>query len=204
VSIKIAVGSAFLSVGGATLAAYALVYGQFPGLKFLRGSVFIARMMPPAALILPIFLLLRTFGLSDTVLGLVFAHTAWNLPFGIWLMLPFFRAVPEEIFQAAQMDGCHYGQIFRWILLPLVVPGMVVTFLFCFLMSWNDFLFGLILGGSQTKTAALMVNGYVAADQISWGPMAASACLIMVPAFGLAWFLQKHLVEGLSAGSVKG
>jgi multiple sugar transport system permease protein len=203
-SSLVALASTLISIATGSLAAYALTRFSFWGRKSLSVGILCARIIPPVALAVPLFLLLKQAGLTDTLAGLVLAHTTINLPFAIWLMMPFFESLPRELEEAAEMDGCSKLQVFRIIFLPLALPGLMVAGIFCFLLSWNDFLFSLILAGSDTKTAPLVVNGYMTGFGPEWGPMTASSMLIMFPVFLFSLLLQKHIVAGLSAGGVKG
>lgn len=203
-SLVIAFASTFLSVFTGALAAYPLARYRFPGRKVMTLGILCSRMVPPVALALPAFLLLRTFGAVDHYWGLILAHTTFNLPFAIWLLIPFFQLLPKDFEDAAVMDGLSTWQTFRLIFLPLALPGIIVSSIFCFLMSWNDFLYSLILAGSETRTAPLAINAYMTSDQIEWGAMTASSMLVLIPVFVLCKYLQNHLVNGLTSGGVKG
>lgn len=203
-STFIAVCSTLLSISLGSLAAYALAKFTFRGKHYLSFGIMCSRLIPPVALALPVSILLRQSQLNDTHLGLVLAHTTFNLPFAIWLLVPFFAGIPQEFEEAAAVDGLGVFQTFSRIVLPLTLPGLIVAAIFCFLMSWNDFLFSLILSGSDTKTAPLAINGYMTSDRIEWGAMTASSMLVLIPAFILCLKLQRHMVSGMQAGGVKG
>lgn len=203
-SVLIALGSTALSLVCAAPASYALSKISFGYNRKISFLVLGARMLPPVVLALPLFVLFRSLGLHDSVLGLVIAHTTFNLPFAIWLLLPFFADIPDDYEQAASLDGLSRFQIFRYITLPLCKTGLLVSGVFCFLMSWNDFLFSLILAGSMTKTAPLAINAYMTSDRIEWGPMTASSVLILIPAFVFCFVLQKYMTKGVASGGVKG
>ena len=203
-SLTVALGAVCFSLLTGAPAAYALARFRFRGKKLLAAGLLSGRLLPPVALALPLFLLFKKSGLTDTVAGLVLAHTSFNLPFAIWLLLPFFESLPRALEEAAEMDGCSRAQIFWHVYFPLTLPGLVVAGVFCFLLSWNDFLFSLMLAGSSVKTAPLVVNGYMTGFGTEWGPMTASSVLILVPVFVFSFWLQKHMVRGLSAGSLKG
>jgi multiple sugar transport system permease protein len=202
-STQVALLSSSLSLIAGSLAAYGLVRFDFFWKKPLTIAVFCARLISPVALVVPLFFLLKTLGLTDTPCGLALAHTATSLPFTICLLMPFFQSIPQEIEQAAEIDGCTAVQTFRWVVLPLVRPGLVVAGIFSFLMSWNDFLFALILGGSDTSTAPLAVHAYLTGFVTEWGPMAAASVCVLFPVFFMSLFLQKQLISGATAGAVK-
>lgn len=203
-SLKIGLGSTALSVILGLLAAFGLSRINHRTGDHLKIGLICARLTPPVALAIPLFLLVKSLGLTDTDSGLILAHTTLNLPFAVWLMLPFFSQLPKSYDEAARIDGCSLFDTFWRIILPLSLPGILVTTLFCFLMSWNDFLFSLVLAGSKTKTAPLAINAYMTGFGPEWGPMTASSVLILIPVFILSLSLQKHLIGGLNAGGVKG
>ena len=203
-SLWIALMSTLISVGAGGLAAYGLAVFKFRGSMLLSMAILCSRMVPPVALALPAFLLLRMFGAVDNSWGLILAHTTFNLPFAIWLMIPFFQLLPKDFQDAAALDGLGPWQTFRMIYFPLAKPGIVVASIFCFLMSWNDFLYSLILAGSDTRTAPLAINGYMTSDQIEWGAMTASSMLVLIPVLVFCKYLQNHLMDGLTSGGVKG
>lgn len=203
-SLLVALGSTVISVFLGSAAAFVLAKYQFKARSTISLSVLCLRMIPPIALALPLFLLLKEFGAIDSIVGLIIAHTSFNLPFAIWLMIPFYEGLASEFSDAAKIDGLSDLKIFTKIYLPLSLPGIVVSSIFCFLLSWNDFLFSLILSGAHSKTAPLAINAYMTSDRIEWGAMTAASIIVLIPAFIMCFFLQKHLVSGMSAGGVKG
>lgn len=203
-SVVIALGSMLLSIGCGTSMAYALTRWQSPRKKHLLSTLLIARLLPPVALALPLFLLMNQLNLHDTRLGLVFAHTALNFPLATWILMPFMDGVPRALEEAAALDGASQWQTFARVVLPVAKPGVVVAGLFCFLMSWNDFLFSLILAGSQVKTAPLTLSGYVTGFGTEWGPLCAGACVLLLPVFALSMKLHEHMIATPTQGGVKG
>ena len=198
---------ALVSSSAAVLFGAALVFActqlVLPGSRALLLSFVCFRLVPPAALIIPIFVFLNVVGLADSMVGMILVHTAMNLPFGIWLLYPFFRAIPADIRHAAEVDGLHPLTMFWRIHLPLVAPGAAAAGIFCFLLSWNDFLLALVLAGSNVRTAPIVVNGFMTGFGPEWGLMAASALVILVPVFVLSFVLQRFLASGMTEGSVK-
>jgi len=203
-SFVIALASTLLSVGAGAMAAFALARIDFRFKKTFAGALLAVRLLPPVALAVPLFLLITKLGLADTRTGLALAHSAFSLPFAIWLLLPFFLGIPRELEEAATVDGFTRFQILRLIYFPLALPGLGVASMFCFLLSWNDFLFSLILAGSRTKTAPLAVNGYMTGFGPEWGPMTAASVLVLAPVFLLSLFLQRSLIGGIQSGGIKG
>lgn len=203
-SVLIAFGSMSLSVICGSLMAYALTRWESKARKHLLTTLLVARLLPPVALALPLFLVLKEFMLHDTVWGLILAHTALNFPLATWILMPFMDAVPRVLEEAAALDGASRVQTFAHVVLPVSKPGLVVAALFCFLMSWNDFLFSLILAGSQVKTAPLTLNGYVTGFGTEWGPLCAGACILLLPVFALSFKLHQHMIAAPTQGGVKG
>ncbi len=203
-SMIIGITSTGISVIVGSLAAYGLATFKFKGSWLISMGILCSRMVPPVALALPAFLLLRMFGAVDNYMGLILAHTTFNLPFAIWLMIPFFQMLPKDYSDAAALDGLGAWQTFSLIYFPLAKPGIVVAAIFCFLMSWNDFLYSLILAGSDTRTAPLAINAYMTSDQIEWGAMSAASMIVLIPVLIFCRYLQNHLIGGLTSGGVKG
>jgi multiple sugar transport system permease protein len=203
-SISVALGSMTLSVISGTMMAYALTRWHSQKRKHLMTSLLIARLLPPVALALPLFLLLNQFNLHDTRAGLILAHSALNFPLATWILIPFMDSVPRALEEAAALDGATQWQTFVRVVLPVTKPGIVVSGLFCFLMSWNDFLFSLILAGSNVKTAPLTLNGYVTGFGTEWGPLCAGAVILLIPVFALSFKLHEHMIASPTQGGVKG
>ncbi len=206
--------SAFVSVSSTlcamvlgTLAAYALSWFRLPRRLSTRLSVWIlsTRMFPPIVTVVPLFLMMRDVRLLDTRLSLVIVYTAFNLPFVVWMMRGFFREIPRELEEAARVDGDSRLGALRRVILPLVAPGLAATAVFCLIISWNEFLFALVL--TQTDAAMTLpvgIAGRVTQYEIRWGVMSAAATVAMMPILIFALAVQRYLVRGLSLGAVKG
>lgn len=206
-SAVVAVGSTLLSLVVGTLGAYSLSRFSLPYSlnRHLSFWILSTRAFPPIISIVPLFLILRQFGLVDTRLGLVLAYAAFNLPFVVWMMKGFFDDLPRELEESALVDGDTPFGAFRRIALPLVRPGLAATALFCLILSWNEFLFALVL--TQTEAALTLPVGIanqVTQYEIRWGAMSAAGVVAMAPLFLVALLVQRHLVRGLTYGAVKG
>jgi multiple sugar transport system permease protein len=203
-SVVIAAMSTVISLVLAVPAAYGIsrfVTGF--GRAFIVG-VLITRMVPYVSVAIPFFAIMRTLGLSDTHLGVAFAHTTVNLPLAIWLMASFFEGMPPELEEAARVDGAsRIGALVR-VILPLVAGGVAVTAIFAFLASWNEFLFALLLTSVEAKTVPVVIAEFKSQYGLEWGVMTALASLYSLPVVVLALFLQKRIVAGLTLGAVKG
>ena len=186
-----------------SLAAFAIVKGNFKGKKMLSLEFLTLRMFPPAAVVIPIFLIVRGFGLLDTHLGLIIVYTTFNLPLTVWLMMGYFRGVPTAIMDAGLVDGCSWAGTFWRIFLPLSVPGLIAVTIFCVIFSWNEFMFALVLTGGATQTLPVKAAGVITHFHIDWGLLSAGATLtISIPVL-FAVMIQKHLVRGITMGAIK-
>jgi multiple sugar transport system permease protein len=206
-SATVAVLSTLASVTLGTFAAYALARFRWPAKLDQRLSLWIlsTRMFPPIVSAVPLFLMMRDLRLLNTTAALVIVYTAFNLPFVVWMMRGFFQELPREMEEAAMIDGdSRLGALFR-IILPLVVPGLAATAVFCLIMSWNEFLLALVL--TQTDAAMTLpvgIAGRVTQYEIKWGVMSAAGVVAMLPILIFAMSVQRYLVRGLSLGAVKG
>jgi multiple sugar transport system permease protein len=206
-SAVVAVLSTACAMLTGTLAAYALARFPLPRRMDSRLSLWIlsTRMFPPIVTAVPLFLLMRDVRLLNTKPALVIVYTAFNLPFVVWMMRGFFREIPREIEEAAMVDGDSRLGALRRVLLPLVAPGLAATAVFCLIISWNEFLFALVL--TQTDTAMTLpvgIAGRVTQYEIKWGIMSAAGVVAMLPILVFALAVQRYLVRGLSLGAVKG
>ena len=190
-------------VGG--LCAFALARLPIAGKPVILGLVLATSMFPPIAVISPLYLLMRGLGLRDTLVAVGLTHAVYALPLAIWILTSFFRQLPGELYYAARVDGCTPLQAFRMVFLPLARPGLAVAALLVFIFSWNEFMFALTLTASDsTRTAPVAVALFPGLYEIPWGDIAAASLLVTVPVAGLAAAFQRHIVAGLTAGSVKG
>jgi multiple sugar transport system permease protein len=202
-SIVIATGSTALALIIATLAAYALSRMQFKGRHQFVGWVLSTRMMPPVAVAIPMFFIYKTLGLLDTYLGMILIHTLMNLPLAVLLMKSFFDDIPAEIDESAVVDGASRWTIFRRLVLPMARGGIAATAVLCFIFSWTEFLFALTLTQTGIKTVPVVSTTFVTSVGTAWGNMAALGAAAIVPAFIFVLAVQKHLVRGLTMGSLK-
>lgn len=186
-----------------SLAAYGLARYRFRGSGGLAYWILSLRMSPAIASIIPVFLLLKAIGQTDSLPGLIIVYTSINLPLGIWILRGFFEDVPVEIEESALVDGCsRLGAFFR-MAMPLALPGISATAILTFLFTWNEFLFALILTGRSTQTMPVAVTLFMRETGIDWGFMTAAATLMMLPTLISTVFIQKGLVRGLTMGAVK-
>ena len=206
-SVMLAAMSTVAALAIGVPAAYGLSRIEWPRGwdRNISGWILSTRMLPPIVTIVPLFLMLRDARLLNSLTGLAIVYTGFNLPFVVWMMRGFFDEVPREIEEAAMLDGeTRVGALLR-IVLPLVRPGLAATAIFCLIVSWNEFLFALIL--TQTGAAMTLPVGIasrVTQYEIQWGAMSAAGVVAMLPVLIFAAVAQKYLVRGLSLGAVKG
>src|SRR5262249_32034540 len=161
------------------------------------------RMMPPVAAVIPLFLVVKSLGMIDTHVAVIALHLLVTLPFAVWMTRGFFIQVPRAIEEAALIDGCSQWQVFFRVALPLAAPGLAVTALFCFIFSWNEFLFALILTRREAVTLPVLVSGLYSQHGIMWDVMSATAAMALLPVIALALFAQKYLVRGMTMGAIR-
>ena len=203
-SIFIAGTSVGLALIVGTLAAYA--FSRYP----LRGNdtylfiILTTRMMPPIVVIIPIFLMFRLSGLAGSYWGIILLYTAFNIPFSVWLVKSFFDELNPEIEDAARMDGASESRVFFRFCIPQVLAGLAATFVFGLILTWNEFLFALLLTGVETRTVpvamARTLGGEVGVD---YGLLAAIVTLFLLPIFFVTFLLQNQLLRGVTFGTVK-
>lgn len=184
-------------------AAYALTRWKFPGRSRVALWILVTRMAPPIAFTIPFFLAYRWLGLQDTVLGLAIVYLTFNLAIVIWLMQTFFEAVPPALEEAAYIDGCGVWQAFWRVTLPLTAPGLAATAVLCFVFSWNDFFYALILTRTNAMTAPVAIVNFLQYEGWEWGRIAAGGTLVMSPVVIFTLLVRKWLVRGLTAGGIK-
>jgi multiple sugar transport system permease protein len=202
-SIVVASFSTVLAIVVATLAAYALSRMNFRGRHDFVNWVLSTRMMPPVAVAIPMFFIFKQFNLLDTYLGVILVHGLMNLPLAVLLLKSFFDDIPAEIDESALLDGASRWTIFRRIVLPMAKGGISATAVLCFIFSWTEFLFVLTLTQTGLKTVPVVSSTFVTSIGTAWGNMAALGAAAIVPAFIVILMVQRHLVRGLTMGSLK-
>ena len=204
-NIVISTFTATLAVILGTPAAYSLARFQFRRWKNRDIALFILslRMIPPAVVIVPFFIIMSTLKLLDTWVGITLVHTTFVLPFAVWIMREFFLDLPKECEEAALVDGGSHLTAFLRIALPLAAPGLVTTWIFCQVFSWNEFLFVLILSYSKSITLPWIIASGEHSRGIEWGLISAYTILAIIIPITLAILIRKYLARGLSLGGVR-
>jgi len=204
-SILITFGTTGACIVFGTIAAYGFSRFRFFGNKTLRYSLLISRVFPPISLIVPFFMIIGWLRLYDTKMANIIVNTYMWLPFFIWITIGFFDTVPKELEESAQIDGASRFQTFFRISMPLALPGIAAASIITFLETWKEFLYNLVLSPtSNAKNLSVGASDFIADMFISWEQMGAGAIIASIPAFIFVIFFQKYIVQGLTAGSVKG
>jgi multiple sugar transport system permease protein len=195
--------------GTATLAALLLGVPAGYGLAKARASgiavlVLISRVTPGLSYLIPLFILFRMIGLTGTLIPVIVTHLVITVPIVVWVMMSFYESLPRELEEAALIDGATLWQAFQKVALPLSRPGVTVAAILSFIFSWNNFIFGVVLAGRETRTLPVAVYNALSFEQVSWGPLAAAALIVTLPVLVLTVFVQREIVGGLAAGAVKG
>lgn len=202
-SVIIAITATFLTVSIGTPCAYAFSRFKMKADNHLFFAILTTRMAPPIAIALPMYIMFSKFGLIDTHIAVILAHTTFNLVLVVWVMKGFFDEVPREIDESALVDGCTEFMAYRKVLLPLAAPGLVAVSIFSFIFSWNELLFALILTAEESRTLPVSIPSLVQHTGTLWGQVAAVASIATIPVLVFTFIVQKHLVRGLSFGAVK-
>jgi len=203
-SLVTSVGSTVLAMLFGVPGAYALSRMSFETGSRLSLFILASRMAPPIAFTIPYFLAYRYIGLHDTKTGLILIYLTFNLSLVIWLMRSFFDAIPRTLEEAAWIDGASMWQAFIRIILPMSGPGLAATAILCFLYSWNDFFFALILTRTEATTAPVAVVNFLDHEGWQWGKIAAGGTMVMMPVLIFSIAVRKFLISGMTAGAVKG
>ena len=182
-------------------AAYGIAKGKAMSMGML---IMVARITPGLSFLLPLFMLFRFLKLTGTLVPVAIAHLVITIPMIVWVMISYFEDIHPELEEAALVDGCSIWRAFVSVSLPLARPGIAVAAILAFIQSWNNFIFGAVLAGRETRTLPVAVFNSMTYEQLSWGPLAAAALIVTLPTLLLTIFVQRDIVTGLAAGAVKG
>lgn len=199
----IAFSATFIALVLGVFSAYALARLKFPGSNASMALMMTAQMLPPIAIVIPIYVLLRRFQLLDTHMGLVLVYLSFILPLVVWLMRSYFSSIPSELEDAARIDGCsRLGALFR-VILPLAGPGLVSVAVFAFIAAWNEYLYAFILTTVDAKTLPVLIGEFSTKLGLEYLRIAAAGVLASLPPVILALVFQRFIMRGLTAGAVK-
>ncbi len=201
--------NSLIVTGAATALALAIGVPAGYGIARMKATkaavvILIARMTPGLSYLIPLFLLFQWLGLMGTLVPQIITHLVITVPIVIWVMIGAFETTPMELEEAAVIDGANRWQVFRHVALPIARPGITVAFILAVIFSWNNFVFGVVLAGRETRTLPVAVYNMLSFEQLSWGPLAAAALIVTAPVLILTVLAQRQIVAGLTAGAVKG
>lgn len=172
--------------------------------RFFSTVILAVRIIPGIAFLVPWYVIFTKLGLNGTYLSLILCHMLIGLPMVVWVMIPYFEKLPRSLEESAMVDGCTRLQSFLKIMLPLSIPGLITATLLTFIGSWNNFIFGLILGTSKTQPLPVAIFSFISYTEVNWGGMMAASVVITLPIIIICLLLQKYIISGLTAGAVKG
>lgn len=202
-SLIIAFGSTLFSVGFGVMAAYAFSRFKIPLKDDILFFILSTRMMPPIAVAIPIYLMYRELGLSDTRLGMILLYTAVNISLAVWLLKGFIDEIPREYEEAAMVDGYTRLQAFRKVVLPQATTGIVATAIFCLIFAWNEYAFAVLLTSGEAQTAPPFIPIIIGEGGQDWPAVAAGTTLFLIPILVFTVLLRKHLLRGITFGAVR-
>lgn len=202
-SVIIAVISTAVTLFIGSFAAFSLVNFHFKFRKTISFAILATRMLPPIGTIVPFFLLINSLGILDTHIALIMAYTALNLPLTVWMLRGFMADIPSSLIDAALIDGCTYFMLMGRVYVPVILPGLVSTGVFSFLLSWNDFAIAMALTQSNARTLPLLAMSFITEEGILWGPMAGAITMTIIPPIIFVVLTHRGLAKGLTFGAVK-
>ena len=202
-SIIIGFGSTLLAVILGTMSAYGFSRFKVPLKDDLLFFILSARMMPPIAVAIPIYLMYRELGLTDTKLGMILLYTAVNVSLAVWLLKGFIDEIPREYEEAAMIDGYTRLQAFRKVVLPQAATGIAATAIFCLIFSWNEYAFAVLLTSGEAQTTPPFIPFIIGEGGQDWPAVAAGTTLFLIPIVAFTVLLRKHLLRGITFGAVR-
>ena len=189
----------------ATLSGYAVARLRFPGRQWVASLILILYLVPPALLFIPLYRVLAELGATNSLTALFLSYPTFTIPFCTWLLIGFFKALPKELEEAAMVDGATRTTALLKVLLPLATPGIVASAIFAFTLSWNEFLYALVfIQDERLLTVPVGLNLLIYGDVFHWGQLMAASVITTLPVVALYMFIHRWMVEGLTAGGVKG
>lgn len=202
-SIVVSFSNMILTLMAGVPAAYSLSRAEFKGKRILSFWILTSRMIPPIVMVIPFFVISRATGLYDNHIFLIFVYLTINLAFVVWMMKSFFDDIPISLDEAAMVDGCSPFGAFYKVILPLTIPGLISTAIFCLMFTWNEFMFALTLTEYYAATLPIAFSKFIGYAGTSWAELSAAAVTTMLPILIAATLVQKNIVKGLTVGAVK-
>ena len=203
-SLLVAACTTLLTLVVATMAAYAFSRYDFVGRKVLMSIFLCNNMFPTVLLLIPLYSIMRKLQLLFTPVSLILSYTTFTIPFSVWLLIGFINDLPASLEEAAMVDGCNRGQAFMKIIFPLLRPSIIATGVYIFMQSWNEYTFAMMFTNTSTRTIPVALKSLIGQLGVQWDLLTAGGILTIIPVCIMFFFAQKRLVEGLTAGAVKG
>lgn len=203
-SFLVAFCTTVVSLTVSTLAAYAFSRFQFPGRKPLMVMFLTNNMFPVVLLLIPLFSIMRQIGILYTPTALILSYTTFTIPFSVWLINGYLQDLPKSMEEAAMIDGANRAKAFLYVVLPVLMPGIIATGVYVFMTSWNEYTFAVMFTNSGNRTIPVSLRMLIGQLGIQWDMITAGGIITIIPVCVMFFFAQKRLVEGLTAGAVKG
>ncbi len=203
-SLIVACATTIVSLTASTMAAYAFSRYAFTGRKTLMSIFLCNNMFPTVLLLIPLYSIMRKLGLLYTPTSLVLSYTTFTIPFSVWLILGFINDLPMSLEEAALVDGCNRGTAFIKVILPILGPCLVATGVYIFMQSWNEYTFAMMFTNNDSRTIPVALKSLIGQLGVQWDLLTAGGIITIIPVCIMFFFAQKRLVEGLTAGAVKG
>ncbi len=204
-SALVSFASSFLAIAVGSIGAYAITRLKFRGSGVLGILVLVTYLVPPVILFIPMYSLLRTLGILNSIFGLILVYPTITVPFATWVLMGFFDTIPRELDEAALIDGCNRWGAFWRVSLPLIAPGLAAAGMFAFTLAWNEYLYAFVFITDRTQTTLpVAISKMIQGDVYLWGQLMASATLTTLPVIIFYIYLQRFMVDGLAVGGVKG
>lgn len=204
-STIVATGTTIIAVSFSAFAGYSLSRFSFPGRSLVGMAFLVTQMLPGVAILIALYIQFRDFGLLNNYAGLIIGYNAFSIPFCTWMLRGFFDSIPKELEESAQIDGCNRYSAFFRVALPLTLPGLVATAIFAFILAWHEFVFAVtMVNDTKMFTLTVGIASMKSINIIDWGLLNAGVVVTTIPLVFLFAFVQKYLIQGLTAGAVKG
>ena len=202
-STLVAFFTVVIAIPLATMAAYSFSRLRLKGERFMFVTILATQFVPAVVIVLPFFILFRDLGILDTRLALVLVNLSLIMPFAIWMIKGFIDSIPLDTEEAALVDGSSRIQVIINVVVPMVLPGVITAGIFCFILSWNEFLFAVIITTNKAVTLPVGLSMFHAEEGVLWNLISAAGIIIMMPMFVLATLIQRHFVQGMTMGAVR-
>ncbi|MGN8646292.1 carbohydrate ABC transporter permease [Gracilibacillus sp. HCP3S3_G5_1] len=203
-SFSVAIITTIVTLIVSTLAAYAFTRYEFFGKKVFMGLFLTNNMFPNVLLLIPLFAIMRSVNLLHTPISLVIAYATFTIPFSVWMLTGYLKDLPSSLEEAAMIDGANRAKAFIKVILPVLMPSIIATGVYIFIQSWNEYTFAVLFTNEETRTIPVTLKNLIGQLGVQWDLLTAGGIITIIPVCVLFFFAQKKLIEGMTAGSVKG